>query len=92
MTTCRQCEFCIVHSNGKIECIRREMEGITYELNIETIDIPCYARDSDKYILENEYIKPDKEVDFGYLDDILLEDLLKQNNNKKIIGIWDIIN
>lgn len=91
MTTCRQCDFCIVHINGKIECIRREMEGITYDLNIETIDIPCYARNSEKYILENEYIEQDKEVDLGYLDDILLEDLLKENN-KKTIDILEIIN
>lgn len=91
MTTCRQCNFCIVHKNGKIACVRRELEGITYELNIETIDIPCYARDSERYILEKEYIEPDKQVDLGYLDDILLEDKLR-NNNKKIIGIWDIIN
>lgn len=92
MTTCRQCDFCIVHKNGKIECVRRELEGITYELNIETIDIPCYAKDSESYILENEYIEPDKKVDLGYLNDILLEAILKENNIKKVTDIWDISN
>jgi hypothetical protein len=66
------------------------LEGITYELNIETIDIPCYAKDSDIYILENEYIEQDKKVDLGYLDDILLEAILKENNIKKVTDILDI--
>jgi hypothetical protein len=48
--------------------------GVILELDYEKIDIPCHAGEPDTYNLENEYIEPDKETDFGYLEDYYLDD------------------
>jgi hypothetical protein len=71
-----------------VQCDRRRLEGIVIDLNINKIDVPCYARESDTYQLENEYIHPDKETDFGYLED----NLLNEKHNIDIKKVWTIIN
>ena len=71
--TCRQCDFCEIHGDILL-CARRKADNIMIILNSDKIDIPCHAGEPDTYNLENEYIRPDKETDFGYMEDDWMND------------------
>jgi len=65
---CTNCEFAYL-VGGKVECHRREAEGVIIEISENQIYLPCPARDADVWdekMDDNGNFRIDKELEYGY--------------------------